>query len=57
MTTVHDETGPRLADLARQDVPVAAWCLDCGHHRVLNLASLRWPAWTAARRWWPWRGA
>ncbi len=35
-----DESGPRLADLARQDVPVAAWCLDCGHHRVLDVAAL-----------------
>ena len=36
----HDETGPRLADLARQGVPVAAWCLDCGHHRELAVTSL-----------------
>ena len=35
-----DETGPRLADLARQNVSVAAWCQDCGHHRVLTAASL-----------------
>ena len=33
-------TGPRLADLARQEVPVAAWCLACGHHRVLAVAPL-----------------
>ena len=32
--------GPRLADLARQDVPVAAWCLACGHHKVLRAAIL-----------------
>jgi hypothetical protein len=26
--------------MARQDVPVAAWCLDCGHHKVLAIAGL-----------------
>ena len=34
------EAGPRLDDLARQDVPVAAWCLACGHHKVLAMAPL-----------------
>ena len=34
------EIGPRLAELAGQEVPVAAWCLDCGHHRVLAVRDL-----------------
>jgi hypothetical protein len=34
------EIGPRLAELAGQGVPVAAWCLDCGHHRILAVADL-----------------
>jgi hypothetical protein len=29
-----------LDDLARQDVPVAAWCLACGHHKVLPVGPL-----------------
>ncbi len=34
------EAGPRLEDLAREDIPVAAWCLDCGRHKVLATAAL-----------------
>jgi len=30
-----------LDDLARQDVAVAAWCLACGHHKVLPVDPLR----------------
>jgi Zn finger protein HypA/HybF involved in hydrogenase expression len=39
-TFMVNETGPRLAELAGQDVPVAAWCLGCGHHRVLAVGDL-----------------
>ena len=35
-----NETSPRLSELAGQDVPVAAWCLDCGHHRGLAVGDL-----------------
>ncbi len=37
---MSNEIGPRLGELAGQDVPVAAWCLDCGHHRVLAVGDL-----------------
>ncbi len=37
---MNAEVGPRLDDLAGQDVPIAAWCLDCGHHKVLAIAPL-----------------
>ena len=35
-----NEAGPRLEELLRQGVPVAAWCFDCGHHAVLAVAYL-----------------
>ena len=34
------ETGPRLQDLAYQDLPIAAWCLICGRHKLLPVAPL-----------------
>jgi hypothetical protein len=40
MVTMTEAVGPRLEDLARQDVPVAAWCQACGHHKVLPAGPL-----------------
>jgi hypothetical protein len=37
---MNAEVGPRVDDLVGQDVPIAAWCLDCGHHKVLAIAPL-----------------
>ena len=34
------EIGPRLRDLAYQDLPIAAWCLTCGRHKLLPVAPL-----------------
>ncbi|SVC22794.1 uncharacterized protein METZ01_LOCUS275648 [marine metagenome] len=34
------ETAPRLQDLAYQDLPIAAWCLTCGHHKLMPVAPL-----------------
>ena len=34
------KTGPCLQDLVGHDVPIAAWCLNCGRHKLIPVEPL-----------------